>query len=81
MAGKVIVSQKEWEERITAARLQCDIMGTDTMIVCRTDTYSGKFLDNNIDKRDHPFILGVVDPSNVTALKTFVEAGRDAISN
>ncbi len=54
-------------------------MGTDTILVGRTDTFSGKFLDNNVDSRDHPFILGVVDPANEKDLKTFVEAGRDAI--
>jgi len=41
-------------------------MGTDTLIVARTDTFSGKFLDCNIDKVDHPFILGVIDPENPT---------------
>lgn len=56
-------------------------MGTDTLLIGRTDTFSGKFLDNNIDPRDHPFILGITDPSNPTELKTFVKAGREAIAN
>ena len=47
-----------------------DIMGSEALIVARTDTYSGKFIDNNIDKIDHPFILGVVDPSKPKELKT-----------
>jgi len=50
-------------------------MGTTTLIVARTDTFSGKFIDNNIDKRDHPFILGVVDAAKPAELKTFIEAG------
>ena len=79
MAGKVIVPFKEWKERIQAARLQMDIMGSEAVIVARTDTFSGKFLDCNIDKVDHPFILGVVDPANTKNTKTFVDAGRDAI--
>lgn len=54
-------------------------MGTDTVLIGRTDTFSGKFLDNNIDSRDHPFILGVVDPKNEEDLMTFVDAGRKAI--
>jgi len=38
-------------------------MGAETVLVGRTDTFSGKFIDNNVDGRDHPFILGVLDPS------------------
>ena len=54
-------------------------MGSEALIVARTDTYSGKFIDNNIDKLDHPFILGVTDPAKPTELKTMVKAGRAAI--
>lgn len=54
-------------------------MGTDTVLVGRTDTYSGKYLDNNFDARDHPFILGIWNPSDEKDLKTYVEAGEIAI--
>eukprot|EP01064_Diplonema_japonicum_P036060 TRINITY_DN79_c0_g3_i2.p2 TRINITY_DN79_c0_g3~~TRINITY_DN79_c0_g3_i2.p2 ORF type:complete len:606 (+),score=247.47 TRINITY_DN79_c0_g3_i2:53-1870(+) len=58
MGGKVLVSTQEHVERLKAARLQCDIMGTRTLIVGRTDAESAQYLDNNIDPRDHPFIMG-----------------------
>jgi isocitrate lyase len=35
MAGKVLVSTQEHIDRLIAARLQADIMGTDTIIVAR----------------------------------------------
>merc|ERR1711988_2093661 len=37
MGGKVLVSTTEHCDRLQAARLQADVMGTDTVIVARTD--------------------------------------------
>ena len=58
MAGKVLVSAQEHIDRLVAARLQSDIMGAELIIVARTDAEAAKLLDNNIDIRDQPFILG-----------------------
>jgi isocitrate lyase len=58
MAGKVLVAIQEHIDRLVAARLQADIMGTDTVVVARTDAEAATLLDNNVDPRDHPFILG-----------------------
>jgi isocitrate lyase len=63
MAGKVLVSCQEHIDRLVAARLQADIMGAETLIVCRTDAESAQLLDNNIDPRDHAFILGTINAS------------------
>jgi isocitrate lyase len=58
MGGKVLVSVREHLDRLSAARLQCDIMGVETVLIARTDACSATFLTTNIDPRDHPFILG-----------------------
>jgi len=58
MGGKVLVPAQEHCDRLVAARLQADLMGTSTLIVARTDSEAATFLTNNIDARDHPFILG-----------------------
>ncbi|CAN0480901.1 unnamed protein product, partial [Ectocarpus sp. 12 AP-2014] len=58
MGGKVLVSMQEHCDRLVAARLQADIMGTETVIVARTDAEAASLLDNNVDPRDHPFIVG-----------------------
>jgi isocitrate lyase len=50
-------------DRLVAARLQADIMGTDTIIVARTDGEAASLLDNNVDARDHPYILGATNPN------------------
>lgn len=58
MGGKVLVSVREHLDRMSAARLQCDILGVETVLIARTDACSATFLTTNIDSRDHPFILG-----------------------
>merc|ERR1719362_1298843 len=61
MGGKVLVSTREHCDRLAAARLQCDIMGTDTLIVARTDAEAANLIDNNSDPRDQPFIMGTTN--------------------
>jgi isocitrate lyase len=63
MGGKVLVATQEHINRLIAARLQADIMGTTTILVSRTDAEAAKFLDSNHDYRDHPYILGATVPT------------------
>jgi len=65
MAGKVLVATQEHIDRLVAARLQADIMGTETFVVARTDAEAATLLSNNVDVRDHPFILGSTNPSQL----------------
>eukprot|EP00978_Attheya_sp_CCMP212_P002871 scaffold5875_cov53-Attheya_sp.AAC.13 len=62
MGGKVLVCTQEHVDRLVAARLASDVLGTNLIIVARTDAEAATLLDSNIDKRDHPFILGVTTP-------------------
>ena len=59
--GKVLVAADEQIKRLSAARLQLDIMGVAGIIVARTDAESATFLDNCSDERDQPFILGATN--------------------
>jgi len=63
LAGKVLVPTGEHINRLKAARFQWDVMGTENLVIARTDSESGKLLSSSIDVRDHEFILGVADPS------------------
>jgi len=74
MGGKVLVSTREHVDRLIAARLACDILGTNTILIARTDAEAATLLDSNIDPRDHPFILGV------TARGTFEEGNIEEIT-
>ncbi|VUC38192.1 unnamed protein product [Clonostachys rosea] len=56
--GHTVVSTREYLRRLGAARLQLDIMGAETLILCRCDIDGAQYITTNIDPRDHPYILG-----------------------
>jgi isocitrate lyase len=73
LAGKVLVPVGEYINRLVAARFQWDVMGTENLVIARTDSESGKLLSSAIDVRDHEFILGVAD-ENIEPLAETLQA-------
>ncbi|EGS22609.1 2-methylisocitrate lyase-like protein [Thermochaetoides thermophila DSM 1495] len=73
LAGKVLVPTSEHINRLKAVRFQWDVMGTENLVIARTDSESGKLLSSSIDVRDHEFILGVADPSVRSIAETLAE--------
>ncbi len=67
LAGKVLVPVGDHINRLVAARFQWDMMGTENLVIARTDSESGKLLSSAIDVRDHEFILGVTEDTNPLA--------------
>lgn len=63
MAGKVMVPMQEHINRLVACRAQADMMGTELVIVARTDSEAATLITSTIDARDHPFILGATNPN------------------
>ncbi|KAI9744658.1 MAG: hypothetical protein M1818_002187 [Claussenomyces sp. TS43310] len=61
LAGKVLVPVGEHINRLNAARFQWDVMGSENLVIARTDSESGKLLSSAIDVRDHEFILGIAE--------------------
>ncbi|KAI9729377.1 MAG: hypothetical protein M1834_006901 [Cirrosporium novae-zelandiae] len=56
--GRTIVPTSEYLSRLTAARMQFDIMGAETMLLCRCDTDHSEFITSVIDPRDHKYVIG-----------------------
>jgi isocitrate lyase len=74
MGGKVLVSTQEHIDRLVAARLAADVLGTELILVARTDAEAATLLDSNMDGRDHPFILGVTVPGMPSLQETISAA-------
>lgn len=60
LGGAVIVPTSTHISRLVATRLQWDIMGTENLVIARTDSCNSKLLSSNVDPRDHEHIQGVI---------------------
>ena len=67
LAGKVLVPVGDHINRLIAARFQWDLMGTENLVIARTDSESGKLLSSAVDVRDHEYILGVTEDTEPLA--------------
>ncbi|KAJ7647856.1 isocitrate lyase [Roridomyces roridus] len=57
-AGRVLVPVSELVSRLLALKFQFDVMGSECLIIQRTDAETAGYLTSTIDARDRPFILG-----------------------
>lgn len=57
LGGKVLVPASEFVKKLISARLATDVMGTETVIIARTDANSARLLTSDIDESDHEFII------------------------
>ena len=58
MGGKVLVPSREFIEKLNAARLAADVMGTTTLVIARTDAEAADLLTSDIDDNDKEFCTG-----------------------
>ncbi|WP_395012463.1 isocitrate lyase [Undibacterium sp.] len=58
MGGKVLVPTREAVEKLNAARLAADVMGTHTVLLARTDAEAADLITSDIDDNDKPFLTG-----------------------
>ncbi|UZJ51749.1 hypothetical protein CBS101457_001069 [Exobasidium rhododendri] len=78
-AGKVLVPTSEHINRLNAARLAWDVMGSSNMVIARTDSESGKLISSNIDVRDHEFIKGAYNlPAGTKSLAETLQEAEGA---
>ena len=58
MGGKVLVPTQEAVQKLIAARMAADILGTPTIILARTDAEAADIVTSDFDENDKPFITG-----------------------
>ena len=58
MGGKVLVPTREACEKLNAARLAADVMGTTTLVIARTDAEAADLLTSDVDAIDRAFCTG-----------------------
>jgi isocitrate lyase len=58
MGGKVLVPTREAIEKLAAARLAADVLGTPTLLIARTDAEAADLLTSDVDDNDRPFCTG-----------------------
>ena len=58
MGGKVLVPTSEATQKLNAARLAADVMGTSTIVLARTDAEAANLLTSDVDDNDKPFCTG-----------------------
>lgn len=77
--GRTVVPTSEYLDRLTAVRMQFDIMGAETLLLCRCDTDHSEFITSVVDERDHEYVLGAtktVEPLQKCLAKA-QEEGKD----
>ncbi|CAK3876274.1 isocitrate lyase [Lecanosticta acicola] len=72
--GRTIVPTSEYLNRLTTVRMTFDILGVDTMLLCRCDSDHAEFITSVVDPRDHPFVLGATN--EVESFNEALEAGK-----
>jgi len=58
MGGKVLVPTQDAVQKLVSARLASDVLGTDTIILARTDANAANLVTSDVDPYDAPFITG-----------------------
>jgi isocitrate lyase len=53
--GRTVVPTSEYLDRLTAARMQFDIMGAETLLLCRCDTDHSEFITSVVSNLHHGF--------------------------
>lgn len=74
LGGKVLVPTQEAIQKLVAARLAADVMGTPTLIIARTDADAATLITSDVDDRDKPFITGERTVEGFYAVRHGIEA-------
>jgi isocitrate lyase len=71
LGGKVLIPTAQHVRTLNAARLAADVLGTETLVIARTDALAADLLTSDVDPTDQPSA-----PVNAPA-RGLTECGRD----
>ncbi|KAF2448074.1 putative mitochondrial 2-methylisocitrate lyase [Karstenula rhodostoma CBS 690.94] len=74
--GRTIIPMCEYLDRLKTVRMTFDIMGADTMLLCRCDSDNAEFISSVLDPRDHPYVLGAT--KSVQSFVAAINAGKES---
>ena len=77
LGGKVLVPTQEAINKLVAARLAADVMGTPTLLIARTDAEAANLITSDVDIRDHKFIKGVRTSEGFYEVHNGIKQGID----
>ena len=77
LGGKVLVPTQEAINKLIAARLAADVMGTSTLIIARTDAEAANLITSDVDERDRKFLTGERSPEGFFYVNNGIEQGID----
>jgi len=77
LGGKVLVPTQEAINKLVAARLAADVMGTPTLLIARTDAEAANLITSDIDERDHKFLTGQRTAEGFFGVRNGLEQGID----
>ncbi len=58
LGGKVLLPTQTAVRNLVSARLAADVMGTETLVIARTDANAADMITSDVDPVDHQFITG-----------------------
>lgn len=73
LGGKVLLPTQQAIRHLIAARLAADVMGTDTLIIARTDANAAQLLTSDVDPYDRPFLMGQRTPEGFYYTRAGIE--------
>ena len=73
LGGKVLLPTQQAIRHLIAARLAADVMGTDTLIIARTDANAAQLLTSDVDPYDRPFLTGQRSPEGFYYTRAGIE--------
>ena len=80
MAGKVMVPISEHINRLLACRAQADMMGSELVLIARSDSEAATLITSTIDPRDHGFVLGCTNSALEPLADVLHAAERNGMS-